>query len=97
LYTLKVYKNIALEILTETYGVLSEVRTGSLFKLYIFFDFLAFHEELRLATCEAWRTTNQITRRLQIVVNKCLRRIMKIKWTDKITNEDYGESPNRSQ
>ena len=27
-------------------------------------------------------------RRLQIVVSKCLRRIMNIKWTDKITNEE---------
>ena len=38
--------------------------------------------------CETWKTTNQITRRLQIFVNKCLGRIMNIKWTDKITNEE---------
>ena len=30
----------------------------------------------------------QITRRLQIFINKCLRRIKNIKWTDKITNEE---------
>jgi len=36
--------------------------------------------------CETWKTTNQITRRLQIFINKWLRRIMNIKWTDKITN-----------
>ena len=41
-----------------------------------------------LCACETWETTNQITRRLQIFVNKCLRRIMIIKWTDKITNEE---------
>jgi len=40
-----------------------------------------------LYACETWKTTNQITRRLQISVIKCLRRIMNIKWTDKITNE----------
>jgi hypothetical protein len=40
-----------------------------------------------LYACENWKTTNQITRRLQIFVNKCLRRIKNIKWTDKITNE----------
>jgi hypothetical protein len=34
------------------------------------------------------KTTNQITRRLQTFVNKYLRRIMKIKWFDRITNED---------
>jgi hypothetical protein len=32
------------------------------------------------------KLTNQITRRLQILINKCL--IMNIKWTDKITNEE---------
>ena len=40
-----------------------------------------------LYACETWKTTNQITRRLQIFVNKCLRQIMNVKWTDKITNE----------
>jgi hypothetical protein len=35
-----------------------------------------------------WKTTNQITKRLQIFINKFLRRIMNIKWTDKITNEE---------
>jgi hypothetical protein len=29
--------------------------------------------------CETWKTTNQITRRLQIFINKWLRRIMNIK------------------
>jgi hypothetical protein len=38
--------------------------------------------------CETWKTTNQITRRLQTFINKCLRQIMNIKWTDKITNEE---------
>ena len=41
-----------------------------------------------LYACETWKTTNQITRTLQIFVNKCLRRIMNIKWTNKITNEE---------
>jgi hypothetical protein len=41
-----------------------------------------------LYTCETWKTFNQITRRLQIFVNKCLRQIMNIKWIDKITNEE---------
>jgi len=33
-------------------------------------------------------TTNQITRRSQTFINKCLRQIMNIKWTDKIRNEE---------
>ena len=41
-----------------------------------------------LYACETWKTTNQITRRLHIFVNKCLRRILHIKWIDKITNEE---------
>jgi hypothetical protein len=32
-----------------------------------------------LYVCETWKTTNQITRRLQTFVNKCLRRLMNIK------------------
>ena len=41
-----------------------------------------------LYACESWRSTNQITRRLQIFVNICLRRIMNIKWTNKITSKE---------
>jgi hypothetical protein len=41
-----------------------------------------------LYVCETWKTTNQITRRLQIFVNKCLRRVRNIKWIDEITNEE---------
>ena len=40
-----------------------------------------------LYACATWKTTNQITSRLQTLTNKCLRRIMNIKWTDKITNQ----------
>jgi hypothetical protein len=32
-----------------------------------------------LYDCETWETTNQITRRLQTFINKCLRQIMNIK------------------
>ena len=41
-----------------------------------------------LYACETWKITNQIKRRLQIFVNKCLRRIKNTKWTGKITNEE---------
>ena len=36
---------------------------------------------------QSHKTTNQIMRRLQIFVYKCLRRIMNVKWTVKIMNE----------
>jgi hypothetical protein len=41
-----------------------------------------------LYACETWKTTDQVTKRLQIFINKCLKRITNIKWTDKITNEE---------
>jgi len=41
-----------------------------------------------LYVCETWKTTSQIKRRLQTFINKCLRRTMNIKWTDKITNKE---------
>jgi len=41
-----------------------------------------------LYVCETGKTTNRITRVVQIFVNKCLKRTMNIKWTDKITNEE---------
>jgi hypothetical protein len=50
-----------------------------------------FHTNVKpvlLYACETWKITNRITIRLQMFVNKCLRRIMNIKWADKITNEE---------
>ena len=40
---------------------------------------------------ETWRTTKQTSQKLQIFVNKCLRRILKISWTDRVTNEMLWE------
>jgi len=45
-----------------------------------------------LYACETWKITNQIIRRLQIFVNKCLRQIMNIKWTNKIMNKEHQKS-----
>jgi len=41
-----------------------------------------------LYACETWKTSNQITSRLQIFVHQCLRLIMTTKWNEKITNEE---------
>jgi hypothetical protein len=38
--------------------------------------------------CETWKISNQIPRRLQTFINKSLRQIMNIKWTNKITNKE---------
>jgi hypothetical protein len=53
-------------------------------------------KSILLYACGTWKTTNQITRRLQTFINKCLRRIINIKWTDKITNEEIWRITNRN-
>ena len=50
--------------------------------------FTSNEKSVLLYACETWKNTNQIKRRLQTFMNKCLRRILNIKWTDKITNEE---------
>ena len=35
---------------------------------------------------ETWRSTQKTLTRIQIFINKCLRRILHLKWTDKISN-----------
>jgi hypothetical protein len=50
-----------------------------------------------LYACETWKTTNQITSRLQTFTNKCLRRVMSIKWSIRLQINNYGESPKRNQ
>lgn len=37
---------------------------------------------------ETWKVTNTITNKLQVFLNKCLRRILKIFWPLRINNED---------
>ena len=40
---------------------------------------------------ETWRMTVKTIRKLQSFVNHCLRLILKIRWTDKVTNEELWE------
>ena len=35
---------------------------------------------------ETWRTTQKTLKRIQTFINKCLRRILHLKWTDKVSN-----------
>ena len=35
---------------------------------------------------ETWRTTQKTLKRIQTFINKCLRRILHLKWTDKVPN-----------
>jgi len=71
-------------VFVQLYPVFRNIFISKAFKIRIFNTNL---KSVLLYSCETWKTTNQITRRLQMFVNKCLRRIKIIKWTDKITNE----------
>ena len=46
---------------------------------------------------ETWRTTKSITQKLQAFINKCLRRILGIKWMDMVSNDELrnrsGQQP----
>jgi len=44
---------------------------------------------------ETWRTTKGLLNKLQIFVNQCLRRIINIRWPNKITNEDLWKKTNQ--
>ena len=39
-----------------------------------------------LCVSETWRSTQKTLKRIQTFINKCLRRILHLKWTDKISN-----------
>ncbi|KAF6205810.1 hypothetical protein GE061_019984 [Apolygus lucorum] len=41
--------------------------------------------------CETWKVSVAITKRLQVFVNRCLRRIMKIWWPETIRNEELWQ------
>ena len=40
---------------------------------------------------ETWRTTKAACKRLQVLINRSLRTILKLQWSNKTTNEDLGE------
>ncbi|CAH4036136.1 unnamed protein product [Pieris brassicae] len=44
-----------------------------------------------LYECETWKVTKHISHRLQVFVNRCLRRILNIYWPEKISNEQLWE------
>jgi hypothetical protein len=38
--------------------------------------------------CETWKNSKSITAKLQVFINKCLRKILRIFWLDQITNKE---------
>ena len=62
--------------------------------MFIYSKFRIFNTNVKavlLYGSETWRTTKQTSQKLQTFVNKCLRRILKISWTDRVTNEMLWE------
>ena len=48
---------------------------------------------IRLQTygLETWRSTKLLTKKLQTFINKCLRKILNVRWPEVISNEDLWE------
>lgn len=44
--------------------------------------------------CETWKVTSTIEARIQVFVNKCLRRILRVRWPEVITNEELWRVTN---
>ena len=48
-------------------------------------------KSIQLYGCETWRTTQMMQQKIQTFFNNCLRHIYKIRWQEKIWNEDLWE------
>ena len=44
---------------------------------------------------ETWRLTKGLEHKIQVFINSCLRQILRIRWPDKITNEDLWDRTNQ--
>ena len=58
------------------------IRTHTKFKLY-----KALVTSIALYSCEAWKLTAELERRIQAFEMKCLRQILNISYRDRKTNE----------
>ena len=45
--------------------------------------------------CETWKATDTVMRRVQTFINSCLRKILKVKWQDRVRNDDIWERTNQ--
>jgi hypothetical protein len=44
-----------------------------------------------LCGCETWKSTAEIKRSMQAFINRCLRKILRLRWPEIITNEELWE------
>ena len=75
---------------SKTSGGISE-RTSSMRLRTTLHIFNSNVKSILLYGCETWRTTQMMQQKIQISFNTCLRRIYKLKWQEKIQNEDLWE------
>jgi len=47
--------------------------------------------------CETWKNSKCITAKLQVFINKCLRKILRIFWPDQITNKELWKLTKQSR
>ena len=45
-------------------------------------------KSILLYGCETWNASSSCIKKIQVFINKCLRRLLRIKWTDRIRNEE---------
>ena len=45
--------------------------------------------------CETWKATATVIKKLQTFVNRCIRRILGVRWMDRVRNEDLWERANQ--
>ena len=53
-------------------------------------------KSILLYGCETWKMTSILANKIQVFINKCLRRILRIKWTDMISNKDLWKRANQT-
>ena len=51
--------------------------------------------------CETWNASQTCIKRIQVFLNRCLRKLLRIRWTDRVTNEEVlrktGQIPVRDE
>ena len=58
-------------------------------KLYIFNTNV---KAVLIYGCKTWKNPNIITSKLQVFINECLRKILRIYWPDQVTNKELWKS-----
>ncbi|XP_021366219.1 uncharacterized protein LOC110458685 [Mizuhopecten yessoensis] len=53
-------------------------------------------KDILLYGAETWKTTKELLHKPQVFINNCLRRILNIRWPEKISNQDLCEKTNQS-